>query len=55
VYAVQEVFKAASVPVDFETFFLSEVNPMLSSPLKDVANSIDKNKICLKVGTVVVF
>lgn len=47
-YSVQEVFKAADVPVDFETFFLSEVNPVLSSPLEDVVRSIRKNKVCLK-------
>lgn len=45
---MQEVFKAVSVPVDFEPFFLSEVNPSLSSPLEDVVASIRKNKICLK-------
>lgn len=45
---MQEVFKAVSVPVDFEPFFLSEVNPALSSPLEDVVASIQKNKICLK-------
>jgi isocitrate dehydrogenase (NAD+) len=45
---VQEVFKAANVPVDFEPFFLSEVNPTLSAPLEDVAASIRRNKICLK-------
>lgn len=48
VYSVQEVFKAISVPVDFEPFFLSEVNPVMSSPLEDVVASIKKNKICLK-------
>ncbi|XP_058061603.1 isocitrate dehydrogenase [NAD] subunit beta, mitochondrial isoform X2 [Anopheles bellator] len=48
VYSVQEVFKAADVPVDFETFFLSEVNPTLSAPLDDVVRSINKNKVCLK-------
>jgi len=48
VYAVQEVFKAAGVPVDFESFFLSEVNPNLSAPLDDVAESIFRNGICLK-------
>ena len=48
VYAVTEVFKAADVPVDFEPFFLSEVNPALSSPLESVVASINKNKICLK-------
>jgi isocitrate dehydrogenase (NAD+) len=45
---VQEVFKAVSVPVDFEPFFLSEVNPGQSAPLEDVVASIKKNKICLK-------
>ncbi|XP_055313315.1 isocitrate dehydrogenase [NAD] subunit beta, mitochondrial [Sitodiplosis mosellana] len=48
VYSVQEVFKAANVPVDFETFFFSEINPVLSSKLEDVTASIQKNKICLK-------
>lgn len=48
VYSVQEVFKAAGVPVDFEPFFFSEVNPTLSAPLEDVAASIAKNGICLK-------
>jgi isocitrate dehydrogenase (NAD+) len=48
IFSVQEVFKAANVPVDFEPFFLSEVNPSLSSPLEDVVASIQKNKICLK-------
>ncbi|XP_055676897.1 isocitrate dehydrogenase [NAD] subunit beta, mitochondrial [Lutzomyia longipalpis] len=47
-YSVQEVFKAADVPVDFETYFLSEVNPLLSAPLENVTASINKNKICLK-------
>lgn len=47
-YSVQEVFKAAGVPVDFETFFLSEVNPVLSANIEDVIASIRKNKICLK-------
>lgn len=42
-------FQAANVPVDFETFFFSEINPVLSSKLEDVATSIRKNKICLKV------
>lgn len=48
VYALQEVFKAANVPVDFETYFLSEVNPVLSAKLEDVVNSIQKNKVCIK-------
>ncbi|KAF2898325.1 hypothetical protein ILUMI_07850 [Ignelater luminosus] len=48
VYAVQEVFKAAGVPVDFESYFFSEVNPTLSAPLEKVAASIAKNRVCLK-------
>lgn len=48
VVAVQDVFKAASVPVDFEMFFLSEVNQPMSAPLEQVAKSIMRNGICLK-------
>lgn len=48
------IFKAANVPVDFETFFFSEINPVLSSKLEDVKASIQKNKICLKVWASVV-
>lgn len=48
VYSVQEVFKAAGIPVDFEPYFFSEVNPTLSAPLDDVAASISKNRVCLK-------
>ncbi|RZC36605.1 isocitrate dehydrogenase [NAD] subunit beta, mitochondrial [Asbolus verrucosus] len=48
VYSVQEVFKSAGVPVDFEAYFFSEVNPTLSAPLEDVAKSISKNRVCLK-------
>lgn len=47
-YTVQEVFKAAGVPVDFEVFFFSEVYQGMSAPLSEVANSIAKNGICLK-------
>lgn len=47
-YSVQEVFKAADVPVDFDTLFLSEVNQSLSAKLEDVVASIQKNKVCLK-------
>lgn len=49
-YSLQEVFKAANCPVDFETFFFSEVNPTMSARLEDVTASIKKNKICLKVS-----
>lgn len=47
--------KAANVPVDFETYFFSEINPVLSSKLEDVTASIRKNKICLKVRKLVLF
>ncbi|XP_078048965.1 isocitrate dehydrogenase [NAD] subunit beta, mitochondrial [Augochlora pura] len=48
VVAVQSVFKAANVPVEFEPYFLSEVNPTLSAPLEQVSNSIARNRVCLK-------
>ncbi|KYN20367.1 PREDICTED: isocitrate dehydrogenase [NAD] subunit beta, mitochondrial [Trachymyrmex cornetzi] len=48
VVAVQNVFKAADVPVEFEPYFLSEVNPTLSAPLDQVSNSIARNRVCLK-------
>ncbi|CAB0031597.1 unnamed protein product [Trichogramma brassicae] len=48
VVSVQNVFKAANVPVEFEPYFLSEVNPTLSAPLEQVSNSIARNKVCLK-------
>lgn len=50
VLSVQQVFKAANVPVEFEPFFLSEVNPTLSAPLEQVSGSIARNKVCLKVS-----
>jgi hypothetical protein len=43
------LFQAAGVPVDFETFFFSEVHHTMSAPLEDVAKSIATNGICLKV------
>lgn len=48
VHSVQQVFKASSVPVDFEPYFFSEVNPTLSASLEDVAGSIERNRVCLK-------
>ncbi|XP_065222866.1 isocitrate dehydrogenase [NAD] subunit beta, mitochondrial [Planococcus citri] len=48
VHSVLEVFKAAQVPVEFEMFFLSEIQQTLSAPLEDVAASISRNGICLK-------
>ncbi|XP_028135819.1 isocitrate dehydrogenase [NAD] subunit beta, mitochondrial [Diabrotica virgifera virgifera] len=47
-YSVTEVFKAAGIPVDFDTYFFSEVNPTLSAPLEKVADSISRNRVCLK-------
>lgn len=47
-YCVTEVFKAAGVPIEFETFFFSEVHAGMSAPLETVAKSIQKNGICLK-------
>ena len=38
--SVEEVFKAAGVPMDFEVFFLSEVHSALSSPIDTVVESI---------------
>jgi len=48
VSAVEEVFKAAGVPMDFEVFFLSEVHPSLSVPISTVLESIERNGMCLK-------
>jgi isocitrate dehydrogenase (NAD+) len=48
-YNIMLVFQAAGVPVDFETFFFSEVHHTMSAPLEDVAKSIATNGICLKV------
>ncbi len=46
--AVQAVFKAAGVPVDFETFFLSEIHRSSSVSLSDVCASIARTGVCLK-------
>lgn len=43
------LLQGANVPVDFESYFLSEVNPVLSAKLEDVVASIQKNKVCIKV------
>jgi len=48
VNAVEEVFKAAGVPMDFEVFFLSEVHPAQSVPVSTVVESIARNGLCLK-------
>ena len=44
------VFQAAGVPVDFETFFFSEVHASMSAPLDVVSSSVQRNGICLKVS-----
>lgn len=46
--SVQEVFKAAGVPIDFEQFFVSEVHASLSAPIEDVMASVIRNGIALK-------
>ena len=46
--ATRKVLSAISVPIDFEEFFLSEVNPSMSVPLETVVNSIKENGIALK-------
>jgi len=48
VAAVEEVFTAAGVPMDFEVFFLSEIHPSLSVPVSTVMESIARNGMCLK-------
>ncbi|CAH1117514.1 unnamed protein product [Phaedon cochleariae] len=47
VHSVQEVFHAASVPMEFETIFFSEINPLKSATLEQVASSISRNRVCL--------
>lgn len=47
-YSLEQVFKAANCPVDFEIIHFSEVNPTMSVTLNDVTTSIRKNKICVK-------
>jgi isocitrate dehydrogenase (NAD+) len=48
VTAVEEVFKAAGVPMDFEVFFFSEIHSSLSVPVSTVIESISRNGMCLK-------
>merc|ERR1711892_700867 len=48
VASVEEVFKAAAVPMDFEVYFMSEVHSALSVPVKTVVDSIARNGLCLK-------
>ncbi|VEN37380.1 unnamed protein product [Callosobruchus maculatus] len=46
--SVQEVFKSLGIPVDFNVYILSEVNPTLSTTLDLVVDSVQKNRVCLK-------
>jgi isocitrate dehydrogenase (NAD+) len=46
--AMQEVLSAAGAPVDFETFFLSDIQYSLSAKIEDVLKSVLNNNICLK-------
>ena len=48
VASVEEVFKAAGVPMDFEVYFMSEVHSALSAPVPAVVESIRRNGLCLK-------
>ena len=48
VASVEEVFKAAGVPMDFEVYFMSEVHSALSAPIPSVVDSIKRNGMCLK-------
>ena len=46
--AVKEVFSASGVPVDFDTFYLSEIHPSSSTAtLEEVINSVTQNSVCL--------
>lgn len=46
--AVKSVLSAVSVPIEFEEYFLSEINPSMSVPLETVVKSIKQNGIALK-------
>ncbi|EEB16390.1 isocitrate dehydrogenase NAD subunit beta, putative [Pediculus humanus corporis] len=52
--SVLDIFDAASIPVDFENYYLSEINHRMSAPLVDVMNSINRNGICLKVTIIII-
>jgi len=45
---VQDVFKAAHVPLDFDEHFISELDPKRSEALDVVVDSIKSNGLCLK-------
>jgi len=46
--SMQEVLEAAGAPIDFETFFLSDIQYSLSAKIEDVVKSVTANGICLK-------
>lgn len=48
-YIIIRLPQAADVPVEFETFFFSEVHAGMSAPLDQVAGSVTRNGVCLKV------
>jgi isocitrate dehydrogenase (NAD+) len=45
---MQEVVEATGAPVDFETFFLSDIQYRLSAKIEDVVASVKKNAVCIK-------
>ncbi|CAG9768175.1 unnamed protein product [Ceutorhynchus assimilis] len=51
IHSVQEVFKAAQVPVEWETHLFSEVNH--SESLEEVVKSIVKNRVALKGSLII--
>jgi len=46
--STREVLTALNAPIEFEELFLSEIHPSLSVPVEQVAESIQRNGICLK-------
>ncbi|KAG1655689.1 Isocitrate dehydrogenase [NAD] subunit beta, mitochondrial [Nymphon striatum] len=46
--SVKDVFQAANVPVEFDEYFLSEINHSMSAPFDDVVDSIKSNAIVIK-------
>ena len=45
---VQSVLESTGAPVDFEPFFLSEIQPGFSAPLDEVVESVRRNNVCLR-------
>ena len=46
--SVYYALQAAGAPIDFETFFLSDIQYSLSAKIDDVVKSVQRNGICLK-------